>query len=354
MENICTSSLVIFIVIFKKILSLIQIIGPILGIISLTFTITKIVMNPDDKKLTKKVINSCIALVLLFFIPLFVTIVVNLITENSSFASCLDNKDNSFHIVNSYTESKDNSNTKKKSILVNPKDYEKGQSSSSKLPKNVSILFVGNSFSKRGITDGIVDIGKNLGFTVNYKFAHKSGSKLNDIYNHDNNKSIIQNNTYDAVILQPDYIDQDSSGNNKTGAIKTIKDVKSKNPNAIIYYRKIWDYKSTSKSKVQKLQDLYTNLMHELENELNITIIPIEDGISMHEAIWNYNINVFDSDNYHQNSTGVYLIDYCISAVIFNTDPTTIGDFKIANHANLDSSTSKALKSIAKKNCYHP
>lgn len=351
MENICTSYLVIFIVIFKRILSLIQIIAPILGIVSLSFTIIKMVKNPEEKKLTKKVINSFIALILLFFIPLFVTILVNLATENSSFASCLENnKNNSFSIANSYSENDNDS--KKHSILINPKGYEKGQSSSS-LPKKATILFVGNSFSKRGITDGIVDIGNNIGFSINYKFADKPGSKLNDIYNHGNNKSLIQNNTYDAVILQPDYIDQDSSGNNKTGALKTIKDVKSKNPNAIIYYRKIWDYKSTSKSKVQQLQNLYTNLMQELENELNITIIPIEDGISMHEAVWNYNINVFDSDNYHQNSTGVYLIDYCISSVIFGIDPTTIGDFKIANYSQLDSTTSKALKSIAKKNCYH-
>ena len=92
--------------------------------------------------------------------------------------------------------------------------------------------------------------------------------------------------------------------------------------------------------------------MNDLEKELNIPLIPIEDGISMHEAVWNYNINVFSSDNYHQNATGVYLIDYCIASVVFGVDPTTLGDFKIANHGQLDHSTATKLKAIAKKNCY--
>ncbi len=356
MSDPCSGFIVIFIVIFKRIISIIQIISPILAIIAITILFVRHVMNPEDEKFNKKLINSIIALVMVFFISLLTNIVINLATSNSSLKSCLKKASNyTIKTNNSYQDNNNDSKSKKKSVYSDPDEYEKGgQDATAVLPKNSSILFIGNSFSQNGITQGIVDIGKHLGYSVSYQFAQKGGSKLNDVYNHGNNKSIIKNHRYDAVILQPDYIEQDKTNNNKTGAIKTVQDVKANNPNAIVYYRKIWDYKNTSKSKVNKLQKMYTDLMKDLEKELKITLIPIEDGISMHEAVWDYNINVFSSDNYHQNGTGVYLIDYCIASVVFEVDPTTIGDFKIASHSQLDHATATKLKALAKKNCYRP
>ena len=353
MQGSCDGFSIVFVVIFKRIISIVQIIAPILAIIAGTIVFIKFVTNPEDKKLTKKLINSIIALVMVFFISLITGVIINMVTEHSSLKSCLEKATNyNLERNTSYEDVYNQSDSKKQFVLPDADEYEKGNKAGAILPKNASILFIGNSFSQNGITQGVVDIGKQLGFSVSYQFAQKGGSKLYDVYNHGNNKSIIKNHRYDAVILQPDYIEQDKSNNNKTGAIKTVNDVKANNPNAIVYYRKIWDYKSTSKSKVNKLQKMYTDLMNDLEKELNIPLIPIEDGISMHEAVWNYNINVFSSDNYHQNATGVYLIDYCIASVVFGVDPTTLGDFKIANHGQLDHSTATKLKAIAKKNCY--
>ena len=54
----------------KKAFTLIQIIAPILLIISLIMNITKLVSNPEDKKAGKKIKNAILATIIIFFIPL--------------------------------------------------------------------------------------------------------------------------------------------------------------------------------------------------------------------------------------------------------------------------------------------
>ena len=66
----------------KNVLLLIQIISPILLILSLTYNITGIMQNPDDsKKRMAKLKNSVIALVIIFFIPIL-PIYLNIIIFN--------------------------------------------------------------------------------------------------------------------------------------------------------------------------------------------------------------------------------------------------------------------------------
>ena len=54
-----------FFAIFKNILKLIQIIGPILMLIALSINLYTMVKDPEDKKTPKKIKNSIIALILL-------------------------------------------------------------------------------------------------------------------------------------------------------------------------------------------------------------------------------------------------------------------------------------------------
>ena len=75
----------------KKIFTIIQIAGPIILILALTMHITKLVANPDDKKTSKKIVNSIIATVLLFFIPFLVNLVMQLMGENYNVSSCWNN-----------------------------------------------------------------------------------------------------------------------------------------------------------------------------------------------------------------------------------------------------------------------
>ena len=72
----------------KKILSIIQIIGPIVLIVALTFHITQLVMNPDDKKILKKILISILATVIIFFIPLIVNVVMGWMDNATTFSAC--------------------------------------------------------------------------------------------------------------------------------------------------------------------------------------------------------------------------------------------------------------------------
>lgn len=129
MDNICTDGAsIVFLVVFKRIMTLIQIIAPILAIISLTILIFKLVQNPEDKKIPKKIRNSIIALLVVFFIPTIAKIIINYTSIQSGMTSCLEPEElesleqNIFQ-KSEYIEIEDNKRTP---ILPNPDNYEYG------------------------------------------------------------------------------------------------------------------------------------------------------------------------------------------------------------------------------------
>ena len=58
----------------KRILDMLQIVGPILCIISCIYIFIKMMINPEDKKLPKNLRNAFFALAITFFIPVFVNV----------------------------------------------------------------------------------------------------------------------------------------------------------------------------------------------------------------------------------------------------------------------------------------
>ena len=77
--------------IVKTLLSLIQIIGPILCMIALTINFIKLMSNPDEKKY-KPIIKNCImALVILFMVPLIINVVMRFADESFDLAKCWNN-----------------------------------------------------------------------------------------------------------------------------------------------------------------------------------------------------------------------------------------------------------------------
>lgn len=80
--NCCSDyTLVTVLDIIKQFLNLIQLIAPILLIISLVIQFTRLLANPDDKKGTKRLINTCVATVLCFFVPFLVNLVLTLVPD---------------------------------------------------------------------------------------------------------------------------------------------------------------------------------------------------------------------------------------------------------------------------------
>ena len=68
----------------SNIIDLIHIIVPIILILMATITLFQIMANPDEKKLKNKLKNSVIATVIIFFIPTFMSVVLNMLPNNFS------------------------------------------------------------------------------------------------------------------------------------------------------------------------------------------------------------------------------------------------------------------------------
>ena len=113
---------------FKRIISLIQIIVPIMLMVALVIHIINLVKKPDDDKVKKKAINSFIAAFIVFFIPMLIDVVMNMLGENYSFSSCW-NHINDPGTTTSYVDPYEGQ--KRSGFISDPKDYEKGQKRSS-------------------------------------------------------------------------------------------------------------------------------------------------------------------------------------------------------------------------------
>lgn len=121
--------------IIKKIIDIIYIIGPILCIISITILLVKLVTNPDNKDLTKKIKNSIIALILVFFIPFTINLVFSLMGSNTKLSACWNSNNSSNNGGNSsYTSSE----RKRKKIINGNSSYERAIETQTPTPSGSS------------------------------------------------------------------------------------------------------------------------------------------------------------------------------------------------------------------------
>ena len=114
--------------IFQNIVNVVQIVVPIVLLISLSVQLTQMVINPEEKKNMKKLYNTFIAAVVIFFIPMLVNMTIGMIDSNSNFLKCWrDAKTISFDV----SKSKYISNGKDAVKIVQDYDYEKGDEKAS-------------------------------------------------------------------------------------------------------------------------------------------------------------------------------------------------------------------------------
>ena len=72
----------------KKFLTVIQIIGPIVALVGITMHFIKLMTNPDNKKNNVLIKNWIIALLLLFFIPAIINVVMQLFNGRFDLPTC--------------------------------------------------------------------------------------------------------------------------------------------------------------------------------------------------------------------------------------------------------------------------
>lgn len=125
----------------QNFLKIIQIIGPLLCIIALIILFINLISNPEDKKAPKKIVNTIIALLVMFFVPLLVNVSMNLVDENSNIKQCWENKIERPEGDASYI---DDDSGSRKTPLVDSSLYEGGEKKeeSSNINKYV---FIGDS-----------------------------------------------------------------------------------------------------------------------------------------------------------------------------------------------------------------
>lgn len=82
--------------VFKRALNLIQMIGPIVGIIALIINFTKLMITPDEKKLKNVIRNWAIAIIMLFLIPTCVNLVMRLFNDTFTVSKCWNQVDELF------------------------------------------------------------------------------------------------------------------------------------------------------------------------------------------------------------------------------------------------------------------
>lgn len=122
--SICKSAgLNSFMYFTKNIINIILIVAPILAIISFIFLFFKLTMDPDNKKLIKRLENVVKAMLFLFFIPLSVTIVMSLVGEKTDITKCYKNAQKP-DVYAQYIKIESTDDNKK--IIKSAEDYEDG------------------------------------------------------------------------------------------------------------------------------------------------------------------------------------------------------------------------------------
>lgn len=110
-------------ILVKRLVILIQIIVPILLIVFAIFSFVKMMKNPEEKDGTKKIINQFLAAVIVFFVPFLIDFTIGLLGGKTEFNNCWKKAGDKISISTNYISN----GRKRKSILYDASDYEKGK-----------------------------------------------------------------------------------------------------------------------------------------------------------------------------------------------------------------------------------
>ena len=118
------SALATSLTVVKKFLTILQIVGPILLILSLTISFLRNNINPDDKKSIKRIINSIIAMIIMFFIPVLINSIMLTLGQNFTVSECWNSIDGTSNDRNpSYQDPYENRD--RVNIYDDTKEYDK-------------------------------------------------------------------------------------------------------------------------------------------------------------------------------------------------------------------------------------
>ena len=118
----CNQVLSLIFVIVRYIMLAINIICPILLMISLTKQFIVMMAKPDDKKEFSKIRNSIIALFFVFFIPFILNLVIFWVDDTYQISSCIENA--SYEGGESEYVDINHTDEDRQSVIVDPSEYD--------------------------------------------------------------------------------------------------------------------------------------------------------------------------------------------------------------------------------------
>ncbi len=130
----CTDGgIVVLVDMTKRVFDIIQIVIPILLIIWATWGFVQLVMDPEAKNGTKKIMNRFIAAIVVFLLPAFVSFMLGLMPETFSLGACWKQSKNKAEVArqNSTYKNPNGNDAKTTPIYPNPDKYEQGEQKSS-------------------------------------------------------------------------------------------------------------------------------------------------------------------------------------------------------------------------------
>ena len=198
--NSCCSNyeLVGLLSIFNNFLNLIHIIVPILLIVMASINLFQLMMNPKEEKDRKKVYNKFIAAVIVFFIPTIVNALLGMLPNNFELYGCLKEAQNISSSANSnesvYIKTNED---KRKKLINNPSDYEKGTKQETNNNQNNSTNTQNNTNKQNNSTNTQNNTNKQNSSTNTQNNTNKQNNSTNtqNNTNNQNNSTNTQNNT---------------------------------------------------------------------------------------------------------------------------------------------------------------
>lgn len=158
----------------RRMVSLVQLLVPIVLISSAIFQLVMMLINPDDKKGTKKITNKIIAAVVVFFIPTAFDLSIGVFPDDFSFASCWETAKTMREVSEATKlEYKKVSDVDRKKIVGDSTVYEKGK-------EKVDTGGSGSSGAsgvgaQRMVNTALAELGNNEGDGSHHKYEAFSG-----------------------------------------------------------------------------------------------------------------------------------------------------------------------------------
>ncbi len=173
--NTCSSPILgYFLTIAKSMVTLIQLLAPIVLIISLVIRFTSLSINPDDQEGIKKIKNSILACIILFFLAFIINITMGLLDKSFTISKCW----NSIQYKQSSNFQYNDDDEEKSKVLFSLDDYEKGEEEEPGPPA----VPISNSSDGSSTDDGSDSTGTPaVSGNLEIHFIN-SGSKVDAIY----------------------------------------------------------------------------------------------------------------------------------------------------------------------------